>query len=417
MLNIKGIYKKVIKESKASHMKHLFDNGTMTFDDIRNIFKSTFTGKIGFTNKVKRIPLSLTYKDGNFALANDTNTIKEPYSVDKVCSKCKCKGMMAEAVTNTMNTFMKALKNMEQTDLNSIFANGQNYFTFDLVVPPESCLKDYGNKCYIQFNKLNSYDTTFKNIAEDESGTKKINEFLKLDNSIRLNNNELSKDAIVRLKNSTSPDAVLKELSADLEKIVDGIGYKATINDFVRERYAKYIVNMALRKGIDLYHNSDFVKELIARLSYVSDHKPNRADLCAYAKRDGVDYKNPAYNELLSYLEDQAEETNIAIMEPIEKLATKAGILTIKCLIGMLAADPRKSCSKLMPELDETIRVMELDDGLTPEKIKCFRRTLQHLEAYQNGIPQEGLMMMHNGKISRIVGTIGKISEILKLIA
>ena len=57
----------------------------MTFDDFRNIFKNVFTGKVGITSKVKKIPLSITYKDGAFALANDDNSVKEPFSIDKVC--------------------------------------------------------------------------------------------------------------------------------------------------------------------------------------------------------------------------------------------------------------------------------------------------------------------------------------------
>lgn len=91
MVNIKRIYSKLRKtpnmlsESKMSHMKHLFEDGTLTFDDMRNIFKQVFVGKVGISNKVNRIPLSITYKNGAFALANDDNSIKDPFSVDKVC--------------------------------------------------------------------------------------------------------------------------------------------------------------------------------------------------------------------------------------------------------------------------------------------------------------------------------------------
>jgi len=111
----------------------------------------------------------------------------------------------------------------------------------------------------------------------------------------------------------------------------------------VRERFAKYIVNTALKRGIDLYHNSDFVKELIARLSYTEDHRPSRADLITYAKRDGVNYKSDEYSGLINDLEEHAEETNDAIIRPIEELALQAGLLAIKCLLGVIAADPRRS--------------------------------------------------------------------------
>lgn len=116
---------------------------------MRNVFKTVFTGKVGLSNKVRRIPLMITYKDGGFALANDDNTVKEPFSIDKVCTKCKCTGPLKEALTNTMNRFVKALNHLEQVDLNSIFANGQNYFAVDVIVPPEKHLADYGNMCFL----------------------------------------------------------------------------------------------------------------------------------------------------------------------------------------------------------------------------------------------------------------------------
>ena len=57
-------------------------------------------------------------------------------------------------------------------------------------------------------------------------------------------------------------------------------------------------------------------------------------------------------------------------MKPIEDLVLKAGVLLIKCLIGMVAADPRKSAKKLLAELDSMILTLEQgDEGLTPEKV------------------------------------------------
>ena len=413
MVDLKQIYTQVLKESKASHLKHLFDDGTMTFDDFRTTFKNVFKGKVGISGNVKKIPLSITYKDGQYMLANDKNSVKEPFSVDKVCQKCKCEGEMKEAVSNTLASFMKALDKLDQKDKNSIFANGQNFYSIDLVLPPPKCIQDYHNRCFLQRNKVNCYDNTFSKVVEDEDNTNKLSEKLKLDKALAECGCDMSPECIDRLKTSTSPDKALEELLGDLSKIVDGIGYKATVNDYVKERYAKYIVNNALKQGIDLYANSDFVQELIARLSHISDHRPNRADLITYAKRGGVDFKNPAYKELIDYLENNSEETNNQIMKPIEDIVLKAGVLLIKCLLGMVAADPRKSAKKLLAELDNMINVLEQDnEGLTPDKVHKFRKCMQKLNAYQTSIPEEGILLMHNGKVCKLCGTFGAINDI-----
>lgn len=268
----------------------------------------------------------------------------------------------------------------------------------------------------MQCNKVNSYDNEFKNLQEDEDNTAKIAGHDTVAKFLKRINVNVNPDQIAKLKASTSPDIALKEVLEKLEKIVDGIGYKATVNDYVRERYAKYIVNCALRRGIDLYRNSDFVNELIARLSYVADHRPNRADLATYAKRDGVNWKSAEYKDLIEYLESTAEETNDAIIKPVEELVTLAGTLIMKCLLGIVAVDPRNVARKLEVELDNTLKMMQNDaEGLTPEKIKMFRHCMKSLDGYQCGIPTDGVMILHNGKACKINGNFGAISNIMKL--
>ena len=133
----------------------------MTFDDMRNIFKNVFQGKVYVTPKVKSLPFAITYKDGNFALSNGDKALKDPMTIEKVCSTCKCKGAAKDALLTTIGQLVDKLSKLDQTELNSMFANGQNYYTFDVVVPPEEQLGLYGNKCFVQKNKLNSYDAGF----------------------------------------------------------------------------------------------------------------------------------------------------------------------------------------------------------------------------------------------------------------
>lgn len=133
----------------------------MTFDDMRNIFKAVFQGKVYVTPKVKSLPFAITYKDGNFGLSNSDKSLKDPVTIEKACANCKCKGAAKDALMLTIGNLVDKLSKLDQTELNSTFANGQNYYAFDVVVPPEDQLKLYGNKCFVQKNKLNSYDAGF----------------------------------------------------------------------------------------------------------------------------------------------------------------------------------------------------------------------------------------------------------------
>lgn len=426
MINLKQIYSKLQKvpnllsESKMSHLKHLFEDGTLSFDDMRGIFNKVFTGKVGINTNIERTPLLLTYKDGKFVLAKNSQDDEQPFSDTVVCKRCNCNSGNKQLVVTAINNFMKPLSKLSEEELEPIFKNGKRCLSLDVIIPAKEQLSDYGNRCFLQFNNVGKYDNNTNTIVEDEPQRTEecgfdIGNYIRnnkcIDNSI-----ELDDDKIQHLKNSTSPDTALKGLLSKLAQIVDGIGYKATVNDYVRERYAKHIVNTALKYGIDLYRNSDFVNELISRLSYVSDHRPNRGDLITYAKRDRVDWRSPQYREFIADLESTADQTNDEIVKPIELLVLEAGILLMKCFLGIVVSDPRRQAKKLVSELDNTIQMLENDaDGLTPEKIKTFRHCMKNLDQYQKTLPEDGILIMHNGKICKIKGRFGAINDISRM--
>ena len=360
--------------------------------------------------------LNVTYKDGQIMASRNKATLKDPMSIKDVEKKFDGRGEIKTAFVKSLKDLQNAFKTLDQTDLNKFFANGQNFMSIEIVYPSTRNVVHYGNRCLIVLHGLNVFDDKGRRVTQDKQSASELFKKLQANDALKQKTFEITSPIVLKLKNIKDVASALEDILADLDKIVDGIGYKATVNDYVKERYAKYIVNCALKKGIDLYRNSDFVNELIARLSYVADHRPNRADLVTYAKRDGVNWKAPEYKELIDWLESTADETNDAIIKPVEELVLKAGILIMKCLLGIVAVDPRHSVRKMLPELNATIAEMEkYNEGLTPEKIKIFRRCMKNLDNYQAGLPEDGILILYNGKVCKIKGIFGAINNIVKL--
>ena len=58
------IRESLIKEGGASgHMTHLFEDGSLTFGDLKNILKSLFSGKLRIEEKTDGQALAVTVKD------------------------------------------------------------------------------------------------------------------------------------------------------------------------------------------------------------------------------------------------------------------------------------------------------------------------------------------------------------------
>jgi len=264
---------------------------------------------------------------------------------------------------------------------------------------------------------MNCYNEEFKKVKEDKDLANEVYDKLNAHKALKQEMFQITKPNALRIKNSVNANEALAEVMADLTKLVDGIGWKATVNDFVEDQYKKYIVNAFTHKGIDIDRKSEFANELVARLSNVSGRKPTRSDLLTYAKREGINVKSPEYRELLDYLEENAEETNQIIMKPIEELCMGAGIKLMKNLQGFMAADPNKTSQKLVTELEDAIKQIESGElGLSQDKIKIFQKNMKKLEKYQDKLPTEGILINWKGKIFKLTGNFGQLNSITGLI-
>lgn len=70
-------------------VKHIFDDGELTFAEIRDILTKVFSGDIKMTEKVGGIPIYITYKNGEFCGCCDPKEVAKPYPFSKMSNCCK----------------------------------------------------------------------------------------------------------------------------------------------------------------------------------------------------------------------------------------------------------------------------------------------------------------------------------------
>lgn len=107
-------------------VKHIFDDGELTFAEIRDILTKVFSGDIKLTEKVNGIPVMITFRDGDFCGCCDPRDVKNPVVFKKMCSCCKdLKTQDAKtAFEASLNDLANALEQLDQVLLNKYFANG-----------------------------------------------------------------------------------------------------------------------------------------------------------------------------------------------------------------------------------------------------------------------------------------------------
>lgn len=415
MIELNSIWNELICEGgNDGHLAHLFDQGSLTFAEIRDIFKKLFTGKLSVTEKVDGMNLNVTYKDGQIMASRNKATLKDPMSIKDVEKKFDGRGEIKTAFVKSLKDLQNAFKTLDQTDLNKFFANGQNFMSIEIVYPSTRNVVHYGNRCLIVLHGLNVFDEKGRRVTQDKQSASELFEKLQANDALKQKTFEITSPIVLKLKNIKDVASALEDILADLDKIVDGLGYKATVADYAQERFKKYIVNVATKAGIDLNRNSDFVSELADRLSNVSGRRPTKSDIATYAKKEGLDVGSTEYKDFINTLDASIRDANAAVIMPLEDIVAKAGNILMKNMSGYVALDPAQSSQKLAAELDDVIKRFDDGNGLTQEKISAFKRNLNKLEKYgKQANPAEGLVFIYKGKPWKLTGSFAPLNQLL----
>lgn len=100
----------LLEGGAAGHMMHLYEDGKMTFGEMRNVLQDVFQGKTTLSEKVDGLNLMVTYKDGKFGFARNRATLKEPMDIDRLSSKFDGNPKLKEAFTASAQALAKALR-------------------------------------------------------------------------------------------------------------------------------------------------------------------------------------------------------------------------------------------------------------------------------------------------------------------
>ena len=107
-------------------VRHIFDDGELTFAEIRDILSKVFSGDLKMTEKVGGIPVFITYKDGEFCGCCDPRDVCKPVVLKNLSRHCDSlktpddKAAFAASVTDLAT----ALGSLDGVLLNKYFANG-----------------------------------------------------------------------------------------------------------------------------------------------------------------------------------------------------------------------------------------------------------------------------------------------------
>lgn len=397
-------FREYLAESKKKRPLHLFEDGEMTFGEIRTIVEDVFSKNVvSIVNRKPAATVSFTCIDGKvLGMINGLNP-STPLVSEKIVNEWKDNKSKAfkEAFANSLSDIEKKLSELDIEEQNEIFDNGRRFINIQLVSPAsEDALPKVNNRFLSIPCGTTHYDEKFENeqplTESDEDVAQRVFSVFSAVNNDKTKKTsnidplareayKLTKEASAAFAKCPNRKEAVQEVATMLNELIDGLGYRATLNDYVKERYERKIMNCATKSGVDVRRSSDFVSEMVDRLSTMSAKRPTMNDLTTYAKREGIDVKSDQYKKFLDEIESTLDTDNYEMLRPISILLNKIVVLFLKSILGYVTmCDP-----KLANMVSGALEAMESAGEMTEANLailkKLFLKLYEFAKVHEEG--------------------------------
>lgn len=406
----------MVLESKKP--KHLFNDDSLTFKDLKDVFSDVFGTKIvKVSRRVPMISLYLTNQDGNF-FVSAVDKPQKLLKVNAIGDAVKLNEGEMKHAGNSASKIISALSDVDPVLLNRYFANGNNRLKVSLICPPECGNSFYGDGCFVQFDSIDCFGPDGKLAGNDSKSGVELLKILKAKGVLAGKLADLGPDQLNALKRYKDEKFILDSVLARLRKLVDGIGWGCTIKYYVHDRLSRYLINKALEHGLDVSKNGVFVDELASRLSGTSASCPTKSDLVTFAKREGINCNSEAYKNFLNDIEEAAPHISHDIVAPIEKIIYFALARAASNVATLAALDPNPKAKKALLQAQSVIAGADDDIGkcdVDAEAIEKVCSAFKKLCAYTDIAPAE-VRVMNGGRPYAIFSDLSKLQKLCGVI-
>lgn len=394
----------------GGHMSHLYENGELTFAEIKDVFKQGSKGKLQGTEKTdgQNIKLSFSVKRQAALGARNATQVKQGG-----LSKEEMVAFFADhpnpnlklAFGDAINIFEKAVKLLDVNQQVELFgSNADIWYNAEVMDDRTRNVVNYDTRNLLIHRTGHAlYDKTTGKIVEDDSGetdkkaTKFMNFLEKVQNKVSNKRHAILVNPIQNLQALSNKEALRTAISG-VEKIMAkyGLSDNNTINDL-------------LRKDLNARIKTVLPEEIKAKIiSNFLDIGPK------VGKRD---LKKDLSPELKAEVDKMIESGPVLMKEairPLEMIVTDFAAEMLKTLNSIFILDNKKETERLSQEVQTAIQNIE-SSGKKGD-LEFLNRQLEKLKGVDTiSSAVEGFAFSYKGHLYKFTGKFAPVNQILGL--
>tara|TARA_R110002111_G_scaffold66096_1_gene107960 strand:- start:2244 stop:3533 length:1290 start_codon:yes stop_codon:yes gene_type:complete len=400
----------ILEGGAAGHMKHPFDDQSLTFGDFKNIIHAGLQGELNFeeeaTEKTDGQNVFATVQDGEVKFARNKGDMKNPMSLSQF--KDKFDGHPSKLVQDTFTFAAEdlagSLNKLSSKDL-EIFDNGKNFMNMELIYSKNPNVIYY-DRDVIQFHGIKVTDGE-GNITGEE--TKYANSIAKALKDLKLNIGKtftVIPPQVIKLGKDLDFDTNKGKFIKKVENLKNR--YNLTDADEVSRYHEMWWRELIDANFPDL--TQDYKEGLLLRWAYGDKKTLNLRSLDKTLGKEKASI-------IKKFDKEDVKKKYKENIRPFEDLFLELGSVILKNASNFVAANPDKEMQRLHAQIRTEAEKIKKGGGADQvNKVIAELDRLDRIGGIESIIPTEGVVFVYKGKVFKLTGTFAAINQLMGII-
>jgi nicotinic acid mononucleotide adenylyltransferase len=394
---------------KAGHLQHLYENPSITFGEIKQIFKKINDGKMLVTEKCDGQNLLLSYSvtEGKTKAARNNNHLLQGGISSNRINELAENIDFQKSIMEAFSSFEETVKKLSLEEQIDIFGPNTNYYyNTELQDPNNSNVFKYDTKKICIHRTGHLLNNKYNGVITEDILADQFNRLEEVINKQIITENITDKFVVTinpirniqPLKNKTCYETAMHKLQSEM--LVSKMTYKSSLAEYILERMDREITNivpeLTKEAKVILLKRLMKVKEVTAKNVYKVLNETNNSHLIEKVKNI-IDNEGKLHKKCIS---------------PIEEVITEYGAGVLNEFSSFSIKDPITENIRIKRKLKEIITAVNMSNDI---QAKTFiNNQLARMKKFDNtNLTCEGIVFKFNGDVYKMTGFFSPLNQIL----
>jgi transposase-like protein len=400
----------LLEGGAAGHLAHPFEDGDLTFNDMKEMIKRGLVGGLDkeapVTEKLDGQNIAFSFKDGKIIFGRNKGHVrdggKNALDVKGITQQFAGRGGIEKAFVGAAEDLQSAISKLTPQQTKNMFKNGSKFMSLEIILPDTQNVIPYGKSVLVMHGTI-EYNKEGEQINRSSTDGEEFAQAVQKVGADKQKTFGIEGPKVIAFSDAESLKyaKLAKEYNSNLNDIAKqyGLNSKSKLEDYRNKWWQRKIDSE--NKELNLNLSPKEKQGLVNRWAN-GDKTFGVKSFSDTTKSDW--FRNFETNEL--------QKSQKEMIKPVENIFLNAGAQTLKRVSNFLSTNSPTAAKEL--KRDTLTAIKAIRDSKDPDKIAKLQKELERLDSIglDNLVPSEGVVFMYNGNPYKYTGTFAPINQI-----